>query len=151
MFYARSNTSRSTLLGCLLIFTSITACSPPADWVTGKPSVTIIRMTITGQQRQANCTSPSLLDYLNKSLARPRISPNGGYPYYASVDTSDGSHYKVALNVAENGHLSLRRSEAEDMLYGVDLTAPAPPSYTSLIDFLSEDYKKLKPGTIKTF
>jgi hypothetical protein len=143
---------RLFVLGTIVIITNgIAGCKPKADWVSGAARIKITKMTFTGQQCRAECSSAEIIDYLNKCLAQPRVVfDEPSYPYTCTVVTSDGTTLVINSMIGiRGGMLGLRTSEAEDYVYGVDRLSPIPASYTALIAFLADP--KLKPGAVAKF
>jgi len=128
----------------------VCTCAPPANWVSGAARITVTKVTFTGQQRSAECTSAEIIDYLNKCLARPRVIHDERFlPYRCDVVASDGTAFVISASVGFTGMLGVRTSEAEDYIYGVDRVSPIPASYTALMTFLSDP--KQKPGASAKF
>jgi hypothetical protein len=142
---------RSFAAGAFVIITmGVGGCSPRADWVSGAARVNVTKVTFTGQQRRAECTSADIIDYLNKCLARPRVvHDEPSLPYSCTLVTSDGTTFVINAMVGLHGMMGLRTSEAEDYIYGVDRVSPIPASYTALIAFLTDP--KQKPGAVAKF
>ena len=137
-------------LFALVFMLSLSACSPRVDWVPGKSSVRVTKVTFTGQQRRAECTSAEIIEYFNKCLARPRtVFDEGGHPYTCLVVGADGSEYKVIADVGLRGTLGFRTSTAEERVFGMERVAPVPASYAALMEFLSNG--ALAPDASKTF
>jgi hypothetical protein len=138
-------------LGTFAIITmAVAGCQPKADWVSGAARVNITKVTFSGQQRCAECTSAEIIDYLNKCLAQPRvIYDEPSLPYSCTVVTSDGTTLVIDASIGIHGMMGLRTSEAEDYIYGVNKVSPIPASYTALFTFLSDP--KQKPGAVAKF